>query len=455
MINQKVVRIISVFMLLAAVVFECTSYGIMAADVGSLQKTQIYSDMTGGYCVINYDSRKFITTYVRSDGEIINDDSRSAELKTVSFSGGRLVVTSESERTTNIMIYSYPDRKNSTVMIRKTDIMDNLICSTADQSIFLVTVSEPDVVYEYGRNGQITKTHSVGSRINSLFTDSTGQFAIALTDSGAVNINCDSYICGTYPENDFEINGSYCTAGGKVYTFDPENGFELLYNTDYNIVCCSGGEVYAAKDSFVYHLNYNGSADLYYDCGKNVTRLSASGNNIAIISENDITLLNRSSMIKAEESEKIQTMLKFNNTPKIPDLSVSGTDYRIDMPEYKIYGNVISGIKAGTTLAQFRNNINSGDNTVTAVNHHGQAVSSGVLGTGWEISFNGNGKEYVYRVVIKGDVTGEGSVNSRDYTIISDYLLGKEQPDDIHKTAADIDSDGSVTLSDFYSVYGN
>lgn len=75
----------------------------------------------------------------------------------------------------------------------------------------------------------------------------------------------------------------------------------------------------------------------------------------------------------------------------------------------------------------------------------GKIITNGKLGTGTVITFK-TGESTV--VVIPGEVTGEGNINSRDLKKILNHLSEKELLTGAFEKAADIDRDGKITTVD-------
>jgi len=72
------------------------------------------------------------------------------------------------------------------------------------------------------------------------------------------------------------------------------------------------------------------------------------------------------------------------------------------------------------------------------------------LGTGWTISYIVNGvvKES-YRVIVLGDVNGDGAINSADYVDIKAHLQGVSILEGIFALAADVNGDGYISSADY------
>ena len=81
-------------------------------------------------------------------------------------------------------------------------------------------------------------------------------------------------------------------------------------------------------------------------------------------------------------------------------------------------------------------------------NTSGKTVTSGNIGTGFTIKYNGT----AYTVIKKGDVNSDGKVTSSDYVKIKNYIMGKGSLSSVSKSAADVNQDGKVTSSDYVKI---
>ena len=76
-------------------------------------------------------------------------------------------------------------------------------------------------------------------------------------------------------------------------------------------------------------------------------------------------------------------------------------------------------------------------------------IENGKVGTGTKVHFE-NG-EYI-TLIILGEVTGEGNINSRDTRLILDVLTGKETLMEPFEIAADLDLSGDITTKDALKI---
>lgn len=137
--------------------------------------------------------------------------------------------------------------------------------------------------------------------------------------------------------------------------------------------------------------------------------------------------------------------------------------------KYTIYRGVtpetnyveIPGIQNGTSIAELRNNflnkegeikvydangnVINDDNTIisTAMTIQLENIPTGISTFGSENSIINDS----LRVVIPGDIDGDGEITGADMGIIADWLLKADQ-NWIYKTAADINKDGKITTLD-------
>lgn len=128
------------------------------------------------------------------------------------------------------------------------------------------------------------------------------------------------------------------------------------------------------------------------------------------------------------------TKRDIENAFTIPD---DGSGSSAEFGEYLV-------LASGTTAARYREE--SGTNAVFCKNG---SEYSGKLATGMTVRIGGSESA----VVIIGDVTGEGSVNSRDVNDVSDYIIGAKALSGAYLKAADVNGDGEVSVSDAATLH--
>lgn len=77
-----------------------------------------------------------------------------------------------------------------------------------------------------------------------------------------------------------------------------------------------------------------------------------------------------------------------------------------------------------------------------------EAKTTGNVGTGWTVTYNGKN----YTIVVLGDVNGDGQTTSADYVRIKNCLRKTETLTDAEKLGADANGDGEVSSADYVKV---
>lgn len=137
------------------------------------------------------------------------------------------------------------------------------------------------------------------------------------------------------------------------------------------------------------------------------------------------------------------------DNPDNPDESgVTSDVYNIDKEN-----KIITGIEPGTTIAEIKKNINYNGYTLKFINYRGNEVKSGTIGSTAKLQFIRDSQiAYEYHVVIFGELTGEGNINSRDFNSIYNHLLGKTALEGYFLMAADTNHDGTVNTLDLLRI---
>lgn len=120
---------------------------------------------------------------------------------------------------------------------------------------------------------------------------------------------------------------------------------------------------------------------------------------------------------------------------------------------------VVVGIEPGEKFSEFVYGLRVGnlikpDDTVVLYDKDGNTCDDGtVLGTGMQVSITSGGVKSEYTVLIRGDVDGDGKINSRDWSIIRGYA-SDDSLEGVYKMAADVNNDGKVNTKDWSLVRG-
>jgi len=112
---------------------------------------------------------------------------------------------------------------------------------------------------------------------------------------------------------------------------------------------------------------------------------------------------------------------------------------------YTIKDFYISRIEAQTTIAEFKQNIES-NNEITVIDNEGNEVEDDtVICTGMKVKI---GKKLEYTAIVIGDVNGDGKISVTDIAKIKLHLIEKEILTSSQYIAGDINDDGKVNSAD-------
>ena len=142
-----------------------------------------------------------------------------------------------------------------------------------------------------------------------------------------------------------------------------------------------------------------------------------------------------------------------DNPEKNPsdDDSITSDIHQIDLENH-----IISEIPAGTTFAEFKNNLifNGYSLVFKDTNGNVKTGNSTKIGTGYTVTFVKDGAEKEsFKLIVQGDVTGTGTLTSRDISAFVNYLLGKASLDGLYLQAADLNGDGEPDVIDLFAMY--
>ena len=163
-----------------------------------------------------------------------------------------------------------------------------------------------------------------------------------------------------------------------------------------------------------------------YHLSSNVYNLSSYNNNITIVYKDysiDILLANEIFKTTATNTKNNSKTTSSKN-------------------QKKSYGKFII-VEQGTTSAEFKKLKEFSNRKVYFENDY-----SGQLGTYTNVTIDGS----FHTIIVKGDITGEGNINSRDISAMFDCLLGINSLDQTYKKAADMNGDGKISNADLVLI---
>lgn len=104
-------------------------------------------------------------------------------------------------------------------------------------------------------------------------------------------------------------------------------------------------------------------------------------------------------------------------------------------------------INRDTTIKEFKDKISYDNYEISFGNR-----KSGNIRTNMEVKFTKGASSVSYIFIVRGDVTGEGNVNSRDEAAMFKHLLNQVKLKGVYKLAGDLNSDKKLSNSDLVLI---
>lgn len=131
----------------------------------------------------------------------------------------------------------------------------------------------------------------------------------------------------------------------------------------------------------------------------------------------------------------------------------------INQAGYKYSNDYISNIKIGTSAgsitSKLKNNNDKITVKITSIDSSNKTIEkkdSTALGTGDIVTISNGTETKSFRIVIYGDVNGDGLVSAVDYVKIKNYIISASELSGSYKLAADVNNDGTITAVDYVNV---
>lgn len=120
----------------------------------------------------------------------------------------------------------------------------------------------------------------------------------------------------------------------------------------------------------------------------------------------------------------------------------------------KVSGEFVYNISEGEDISNIINSIRGKHffAKVTLTNPDGSSIKEGVVKTGLSLKVSNNNKEEIFKIVLYGDVNGDGTIDIRDLLGIQKHLVGSKMLDGAYNKASDINKDNVVDIRDLLLV---
>lgn len=318
---------------------------------------------------------------------------------------------------------------------------DNVIPSsfTANDNYIYFIGNDGSYTISIKRNTLDTTTNFFSEKVKKLFCYNEKVYAVTANSLYCLDNPNTAIKCDIPSFNDLEpvfYDNIFIDTNGKVYSFNSDNGFKYIKTLNYKKAFMLNDIYYGVSGNTINKLSKNGSIISKYSLSGNIDDIAVNGNKIALLSFENVKLITEKDFKPIENSNN-------ESSNPISKPSFNGfTDYETD-DNYII-------VPQGTTIAILKKHINSAKNSsLIFYDNKNRKTSSGNLGTGFSLEYYENSSfKSKYTIIVMGDITGEGSVNTRDKRRLTDYLLGKLELTSAQKYAADLDKNNLIDSLD-------
>ena len=118
---------------------------------------------------------------------------------------------------------------------------------------------------------------------------------------------------------------------------------------------------------------------------------------------------------------------------------------------YSLSGTTITNVKGNTSFDDFSGKISSQGGSVEVYSGNSK-ITSGSVGTGMTTKVTSSAGTTSFTIVVRGDVSGDGKVNTLDLLNVQKSLLGLKSLSGAYSTAGDVSGDGKVNTLDLLNI---
>lgn len=326
-----------------------------------------------------------------------------------------------------------------------SEIKDNgyLTCSVDNKGYYYIAEYKSRLkVYECSQQGDIVKTFNFDMTVSQIdTTDGTIQFV--LTSLGLYKIQNDavSKVDCEYPGFPMTmINKGYFAADNIVRDIT-NGGNEVCPYKSGKTAILNKGYAYSEGKTIYYTPFGKDNPQKYYKADENINYLFGSGEKICFVTDGGAYKISTSEL-KTIESNNKSTDSTSNNTI---------SDGKITSNTYTIGSKYITNVPPKTTISTFKNNVSFEGYEISFFNN-GIVKTSGYVSTNMDVTFSNNVTNIKRKIIVTGDITCDGSVNSKDTSLLMKYLIGTSPLNNICRKAGDLTGNGKLSNADLVAM---
>ena len=165
---------------------------------------------------------------------------------------------------------------------------------------------------------------------------------------------------------------------------------------------------------------------------------------------NDGTLPEKTSLPTNDDNKNYGDIGKEEDAPETDSTGIDVSS-AVTSAGYIINGNNISNVGIGRDVKSLKSSLESMGLAVSIFDKSGKQVVEGLIGTGFKITLVGKTSNS-YNVLVYGDSSGDGKVNSLDLLRIQKNILEGSKLSDSERVAADVSRDGKINSLDLLKI---
>ena len=423
---------------------------VITFTANAAQSSGLFSDSRGVYSVSCTGSTANIVSFGQSGASA--DVKLSYDIDAVCAADNKIVFFSNDPLDEQLVVTVYDlhsDMLDSFALNRRTVYSNSCCCSDRDH----IYIGNRNQIEQYSYGGSYIRTftlpdivsYSVSGYDDGIYVIS-GDEVYAIYGDGMTLLSGADAVSPIVPVDSDHI----VTGNGKLYTPDGTS-VQTDANVGAGLVCLIGGILYSSSGSVIYGYDIDtGERLCSYQCSENVRCLYADGDDlialdgdlrqIAALNSDSFSYPKNNTSGGANNQSPGGNQSGGQNTDGMP--AISSDVYTVDLDDY-----IISRIPAGTTFAKFKSNMNCSGCSVKLYRADVEKAS-GNVGTAMLAVFSKGDSSVSFELSVIGDITGEGSANSRDLTVLLDYLIGSADFNGAYLLSADLNGDGDIDVSD-------
>ncbi|MCH5202897.1 MAG: dockerin type I repeat-containing protein [Oscillospiraceae bacterium] len=339
---------------------------------------------------------------------------------------------------TKIAVYNAKTKNYSYKKIGDFDVISDFYFSPDIEGNFYLVGSSKNLLYIYSEHGDLIKKFKFIDCINQVTTyDGNGIYVLTDKKSYIIkNLNIkqlgENYV--NYPIT--FLNDKYAASENKIYNLGDNYSVINKYTNNLTAVF-SSGIINGNGKIISYSPFVSNKATKYCKLTEKIKELYADNNSIYAFTNSGVYILSKSDLKR-----------NIDNKPSDNDDNENISNENL---VYKITPGYITNICGSTSISSFKKELNK-RGYEAAVIKGGTEKTSGYIGTGMVVKLTKDGNTNSLVAIVDGDITGEGSINTKDIKLLMDYLLNKRDLSVYFRIAANVIDDGKISNADLVKI---